>query len=145
MFPYIASYKPMPASHASSQLPPPLETDAHLFRALGVPDRLRILALASAFETVTPSDLCRVMGTDQEGYLTSQMSRHLRTLQEDGVLEHIPVGVARLYSVSARHVDYLRLILRPLSERDYIRADAHRYRSLLRQGQLIVDTYERKG
>lgn len=119
-----------------------LESAALFFNAFSIQPQLRVACLVSTFEVVTSSDLCKVFGTDDKEYFSSWMARHIRSLVESGVLMGQRAGQAKLYSLVPARAEFVRTLLRPLSDMSEARADAERYRKLLRQGKLIVDNYE---
>ena len=84
------------AGHAATvDLPPAaLELVAARFRALGEPLRLRILQVLARGESGV-SALARIVGSTQPN-----VSKHLRVLQEVGLVERRPQGSVANYSIA---------------------------------------------
>jgi ArsR family transcriptional regulator len=85
-----------PVDHATTaDLPPAaLELVAVRFRALGEPLRLRILQVLARGESGV-SALARIVGSTQPN-----VSKHLRILQEVGLVERRPQGSVANYSIA---------------------------------------------
>ena len=69
-------------------------TASSMFRALGDPVRLRILQLLSQ-EELSVAELVRILDFPQ-----STVSRHLKTLREEGLVSDRPVGPAAYYTAT---------------------------------------------
>jgi len=84
-----------PDHAATIDLPPAaLELVAARFRALGEPLRLRILQVLARGESGV-SALARIVGSTQPN-----VSKHLRVLQEVGLVERRPQGSVANYSIA---------------------------------------------
>lgn len=84
------------SGHAHPQLPrPALELVARRFRALGDPTRLQLLHELFEGEELSVNDLCARVGTSQ-----ANVSKHLRSLMDEGILARRKEGLYAFYRIA---------------------------------------------